>query len=106
MVTELKGEFNYFKWTLDTFENIPVKSWLKSHGVYPSEENYNLATIRSAIEGKTKSKVYFSCKRNNSNAILSGVTFCFDPESLKFTDCLKPDDRRCGSTVKFISSKK
>lgn len=107
----LKDQKAYFETTVNTLENLKLLNWLEDENIFPTKmsdsASYPIRDIHRAIEKHTGTKTYLDCKRIQgvSEPLLSGVFVCLDPETLKLTDCVRTDYRRCGSrNVKFISN--
>lgn len=109
----LKGQTNYFVESLALYDRAQIKEWFRAAKIVPqpadSTRLYSVKEIHHAIESKTGHKIRLECrrlpKRIAKEPIFSGLYICYDPDTLAYIDCPKPDDQDCGGqSLMYLSS--
>lgn len=109
----LSNQTEYFTKSIELYERLPLLTWLADAQIKPLPVSmgvsYAIKDIHSAIESKTKSRVYLDCKRLprgiSPEPILTGVNICLHGETLELIDCSKDDKAQCGNgRIKFVSN--
>lgn len=85
----LQGQLNYFKETLQLFDNYKLMQWLNDSHIVPSNQSYPVQNFSRAIENKFGRKVNIVCIKAKQLPlpVISEVYLCLEKESLKPIDC-------------------
>jgi ribonuclease T2 len=94
----LKGQLNYFNYSLHLYDSFPLQSWLQSSNIVPHNNNaYKLTAIHESVEKKLGKKVELECLKKSPYPLLQHIYICLDKTTLKPIDCTRSDDTQCGT---------
>lgn len=86
--SKLRGQLNYFNYTLSLFNRIPVLKWLEDSNINPDNGRvYQYSQFYDAIHSKFQKRIVLQCHRSGSKTYLQQIEFCFDKITFEHRDC-------------------